>query len=243
MADLHHEIRVKLYDNYLTDNPNDLTAKVFSSKTVDIQKICQSAVNRAKAPTSTEAMEHNVQLFLKEMAFMLMDGYSVNTGYFTASPTVRGVFANRTETFNPQKHSVLFRFNQGETLRKEIPNIKVQVLGLGETGIIISHVVDKKTGSVNDLLTPGGTLRIKGGKLKIVGDAAQTGVSFSDEAGNEYRVEPADVIINNPTELIVEIPAMAAGKYQLTVCTQFSGSSTPLKEARTTVYDKILTVQ
>ena len=243
MADLHHEIRVKLYDNYLTDNPGDFVAKVFSSKTVDIPKICHSAVNRAKAPTSIEAMEHNVQLFLKEMAFLLMDGYSVNTGYFVANPTVRGVFDNRTETFNPQKHSILFRFNQGETLRKEIPNIKVQVLGVGETGIIISHVVDMKTGSVNDQLTPGGTLKIKGGKLKLVGDNPQVGVSFTDEAGNEYRVELADVLINNPSELLVEIPAMPAGKYQLAVCTQFSGSSTPLKEPKATVYDKILTVQ
>ena len=243
MADLHHEIRVNLYENYLTENPNDLTAKVISSKTVNIPEICRSAVNRAKAPTTVEAMEHNVVMFFKEMGFLMMDGYSVNTGYFTASATVRGVFANRNEAFNPQKHSILFRFNQGDILRKEIPNIKVQVMGLGETGIIISHVVDSKTGSVNDLLTPNGTLKIKGGKLKLVGDNPQVGVSFTGEAGNEYRVEECDVIVNNPSELIVQIPALAAGKYQMTVCTQFCGKSTPLKEPRVAVYEKILTVQ
>ena len=70
MSDLHHEIRVNLYDNYLTENPNDLTARVISSKTVNIPEICRSAVNRAKAPTTLEAMEHNVALFLKEMAFL-----------------------------------------------------------------------------------------------------------------------------------------------------------------------------
>ena len=77
---------------------------------------------------------------------------------------------------------VLFRFNQGDTLRKEIPNIAVQVMGVGEIGIIISHVVDQKTGSVNDLLTPGGTLKIRGGKLKIAGDHPDAGVIFEDEA-------------------------------------------------------------
>jgi hypothetical protein len=186
-------------------------------------------------------MEHNAMLFLKEMAYQLMDGYSVNTGYFTANAQVRGVFDSRNETFDPAKHSILFRFNQGDLLRKEIPNVKVQVMGVGETGIIISHVVDVKTGSVNDLITPGGTLKIKGGKLKIAGDNPQVGVSFEDESGNVVRVDERDMIVNNPSELILQIPALAAGKYQLVICTQFAGSNI-LKEPRTCVYEKSLTV-
>ena len=243
MEDVRHNIKVNLYDNYLTENPNDLTAKVISERTLNVREICRTAVGRGGAPSTAEAMEHNVTLFLKEMAYQLMDGYSVNTGYFTANAQVRGVFDSRTETFNPAKHSVLFRFNQGDLLRKEIPGIKVQVMGLGETGIVVSHVVDVKTGSVNDLLTPGGTLKIRGGKLKIVGDNPQTGVSFADEAGNDYRVDERDVVVNNPSELIVQIPALPAGRYQLTICNQFSGNATLLKEPRTTVYDKIFTVQ
>jgi hypothetical protein len=116
-------------------------------------------------------------------------------------------------------------------------------MGMGDTSIVISHVVDSKTGSVNDLITPGGTLKIKGGKLKIAGDNPQTGISFEDEAGNAVRVEERDIVVNNPSELIVQIPPLAAGRYQLTICTQFCGSAIPLKEPRTAVYEKILTVQ
>ena len=77
------------------------------------------AVSRGGAPSTAEAMEHNVALFLKEMSYQLMDGYSVNTGYFTANAQVRGVFDSRSETFDSAKHSILFRFNQGDLLRKE----------------------------------------------------------------------------------------------------------------------------
>ena len=172
-----------------------------------------------------------------------MDGYSVNTGWFTANAQIRGIFGNPAETFNPAKHAVLFRFNQGDLLRKELPNVKVQVMGMGETGIVISHVVDVKTGSVNDLLTPGGTLKIRGGKLKITGDNPRTGVAFENEAGEAIRVDPVDLIVNNPSQLLVHIPAgMTAGKYRLTICTQYCGSAVPLKEPRSAVYEKPFTV-
>jgi hypothetical protein len=244
MNDVFHKIKVNLYENFLTENPNDYSAKVISERTLNVKEICQTAVRRGGAPSTAEAMEHNVALFLKEMAWQLMDGYAVNTGYFTANAQVRGVFDSRSETFDPAKHAVLFRFNQGDILRKEIPNVKVQVMGVGESGIVISHVVDTKTGSVNDLITPGGTLKIKGGKLRIAGENPQVGVSFEDEAGNTVRVEERDVVVNNPSELILQIPVLTAGRYQLTICTQFGGNSKQfLKEPRTAVFEKILTVE
>jgi len=236
-----HRIKVNLYENLLTENPNDYSAKVISERTLNTKEICQTAIKRGGAASTAEAMEHNVNLFLKEMAYQLMDGYSINTGYFTANAQVRGVFDSSKETFNPEKHSILFRFNQGDILRKEIPNVTVQIMGVGDSGIVISHVVDSKTGSVNDLITPIGTLKIKGGKLKIAGDNPDIGVYFEDQYNNRYKVEENDIIVNNPSELIVMIPSLPAGSYKLVVNTQYAVSSL-LKEPRTVVFDKILTV-
>jgi hypothetical protein len=258
--EVRHKIKVNLYENFLTENPDEFTAKVVSERSLSVREICRTATGRGGAPSTAEAMEHNVALFLKEMAYQLMDGYAVNTGYFVANAQVRGVFNNRNEKFDPAKHSVLFRFNQGDTLRKELGNIEVQVMGVGEVGIIISHVVDTKTGSVNDLITPGGNLKIKGGKMKIVGDIstgsagslttslndrAQVGVFFENEQGEAIKVDERDMIVNNPSELIVHIPQLAAGRYALKIITQFSsgGSKQLLKEPRTGVFDKTLTVE
>lgn len=241
MEEVFHRIRVNLYENFLTENPNDYSAKVISERTLNVKEICRTAVSRGGAPSTSEAMEHNVALFLKEMAYQLMDGYSVNTGWFTANAQVRGVFDSRTETFDPEKHTVLFRFNQGDLMRKEIPNVKVQIMGLGESGIVISSVEDSKTSSVNNLITPGGTLKIRGIKLKIAGDNPLVGVAFEDETGNAIRIDERDVVVNKPSELIVQIPPLVAGRYQLTICSQYS-VGTLLKEPRTMVFDKILTV-
>ncbi|MGV8090967.1 MAG: DUF4469 domain-containing protein [Mangrovibacterium sp.] len=188
-------------------------------------------------------MQHGVSLFLKEMAYQLCDGYSVNTGYFTAGPLIKGVFSSPQETFDAQKHSLLFQFNQGDTLRDELPSVEVEIMGIADTGLSILQVTDVKTGSVNDRLTPGRTLKIAGYKVKVAGDNENVGVYFVNQtSGESTRVDPSDMVTNNPSELIVMIPELAAGTYQLQVTTQFSHNSL-LKEPRTVIFDKVLTVQ
>ena len=244
MANILHRIKAILFPNWLTDDPNDYSARVVSERSLNVPEICSTAVNRGGAATTAEAMEHNVNLFLKEMAYQLCDGFSVNTGYFTATTLIRGVFNSPTETFNPEKHSLIFQFNQGETLRKELDSIEVNITGVGESSITVAQVTDVKTGSVNDLLTPNRNLKIRGYKLKLVGDHPEVGVYFVNEATTERtKVDATDIVTNNPSELVIVIPALVAGIYTLEVSSQFSGSSTPLKEPRTSKFDKVLTVK
>ncbi|WP_368811605.1 hypothetical protein [Flavobacterium sp. B17] len=56
----------------------------------------------------------------------------------------------------------MFQFNQGEKLRAEISNIEVEILGVAEASSVILQVTDVKSGSVNDLITPGRNLKIAG---------------------------------------------------------------------------------
>lgn len=204
--------------------------------------MCTAAVNRGGSDVSAPSMEHAVELFLKEMAYQLCDGYSINTGYFTAGTQIRGVFDSPTETFNPKKHTILFQFNQGEKLRAEIPTIEISILGVADNSAAVLQVTDVKSGSVNDQITPGRNLKIQGSKIKIAGENPANGVFFVDVA-TEARtpVDITDRVVNNPSELIVLVPDLAPGSYRLEVVTQFTNGNI-LKEPRTAVFDKILTV-
>ncbi|WP_312903276.1 DNA-binding domain-containing protein [Chryseobacterium taichungense] len=243
MANILHKIKAYLYDNTLTkDNPNDFIARTASERSLSVKQICEAAASRGGADVSASAMEHATELFLKEMAYQLCDGFSVNTGYFTASTTIRGVFDSPSETFNKDKHSIIFQFNQGEKLRAEIPNIEVNILGVTEAFAVILQVTDVKSGSVNDLLTPGRNLKIVGSKIKVTGEDASVGIYFVDTVTQgRTKVEQSDIVTNNPSELIVVIPALAAGTYNLEVITQYS-SGASLKDPRTATLDKVLTV-
>ena len=60
MEEVLHKIKVNLYENYLTDNPDDFSARVISECTLNVKEICRTAVGRGGAPSTAEAMEHNV---------------------------------------------------------------------------------------------------------------------------------------------------------------------------------------
>lgn len=244
MANNLHRVKANLYDNPLTVDTDDFVARVISERTLGVADIANSAVSRGGASVSATDMEHNVNLFFKEMAYQLCDGYSVNTGYFSATPLIKGVFNSPDESFDPSKHSVIFQFTQGETMRKELANIEVQIMGVAESGITITQVTDVKSGSVNNVITPNRNLKIKGNKLKLVGDSEGVGVYFTHaDTGVATKVDASDIVTNNPSELIVVVPALATGTYKVQVMSQFSGSSKPLKELRSFEFDKLLTVQ
>jgi hypothetical protein len=240
-----HKIKAWLYKNLLTPDPDDYVIRVVSERTLDVHEICTSAVSRGGADISVAAMEHGVGLFLKEMGYQLCDGFSINTGWFMARPLVRGVANSPKEQYSKEKHTLLFEFLQGALLRRELENVTVEILGVADTGAVIEQVTDVKTGCINDLLTPGRNLKIAGYKIKIAGDNAANGIYFVNRTtGERTRVDDSEIVTNNPSELIVVTPDLAAGTYQVEVTTQFgSNTKTVLKEPRSAVFDKVLTVQ
>ena len=244
MANLKHKIRAYLYENYLTDDPNDYIARVNSEKTIGIDQICQSAVARGGADISAKSMKHAVGLFLDEMDYLVFDGYSVNVGgYFTAAAAIQGVFNSPMEKFNREKHRIYIQFIQGEITRRGLAEVEVEILGVAMSGGYIAQVIDIRSGTVNELLTPGRNLRIAGNKIKVAGDDPALGVYFVNTA-NESRtqVDEMDIVTNNPSEVLVVIPDLPAGNYRLEIITKFAPNK-PLKTANTIVFDRILVVE
>ena len=238
-----HKIKAYLYENYLTEDPNDFVARVSSERALSIDNVCDSAAARGGADISADSMKHAVKLFFNEMDYQLFDGFSVNFGHFTAAPSIKGVFNNPKEKFNPDKHSLLIQFTQGEIIRKELPSVEVEIMGVAPNGNYIAQVLDVKSGSVNDLLTPNRNLKIAGSKIKISGDGSDLGVYFVNQNDEtRTKVDETDIVTNNPSEVIVMIPELAAGSYQLEIVTKYSGGKL-LANANTMVFDKVLIVE
>jgi hypothetical protein len=238
-----HRIKAWLYPNLLTPNPDDYVIRPVAERTLSVTEICETAVSRGGADISASAMEHAVNLYHKEMGYQLCDGFSINTGWYTAGPQVRGVANSPNEQYSKEKHTLLFEFHQGSLLRKELENVDVEIIGVADTEAAITQVIDVKTGSVNDLLTPNRNLKIAGHKIKIAGDNAANGIYFVNQTTAERtKVDSSDIVTNNPSELIVVIPELTQGTYLLEVTTQYAVGSV-LKEPRTATFDKSLSVE
>jgi hypothetical protein len=106
----------------------------------------------------------------------------------------------------------------------------------------ITSVTDLKTGAINGTLIPGRDLKFSGAKLKIAGDKSEVGLYFVPAGGGaEVKVDPSDIVVNNPAEVIAVIPPLTAGTYRVRIITQFS-SGKHLKTPHTCTFDKPLTV-
>ncbi|MDR0644182.1 MAG: DUF4469 domain-containing protein, partial [Treponema sp.] len=238
-----HTIKAWLYENLLTDDQNDYMARVSAERTLSVRDVCESAVERGGADINAAAMEHAVDLFHKEMGYRLCDGFSVNTSWYNASTHIKGVFTGPTEGFDPARHTVAVEFRQGAELRRELGMVGVDILGKAESGFFIAEVLDLRTRSVNDLLTPGRNAKISGGKLKVEGEDPTCGVYFVNAAdGSKVKVDEADIVENVSAHVLIVIPALSAGTYRLEVRTQFTGGGDRfLKTPRAAVFDRLLT--
>lgn len=241
-----HRIKAYLQKNPLTEDPDDYVFRVQAEKTLNVKDICETANSRGAADVTAAAMQHSVELFLKEMNYQLCDGYSVNTGSFTASAHIKGTAHNPDEKFDPDKHHFLFELHQGAELRKEAQSVTIEVLGVAPAKAHIAQVLDVKSKTTNELLTKGRNLVIKGEEIKVTGTHDSVGVWFvcqdPDATLLKTKVQPDDIVTNNPSEVIIVIPELTGSTYKLEITTNFSSGGGQLKNPRTLNFDKLLIV-
>ncbi len=127
-------------------------------------------------------------------------------------------------------------------VRNEIKTVPVQIMGKASTGPVISRVTDSFTGEVNATITPNNALTVSGDKIQVAGDHESVGVFFISLADGS-RTKVSQIISNKNKELILMIPDLASGDYELELVTQHNNSKGLLKEPKTEKLDAILTVQ
>ena len=110
--------------------------------------------------------------------------------------------------------------------------------------IAIHSVTDAFTGKRDGSLTKGRNAEIRGAFIKVVGDGVGVGVAFTKtDTGTRTLLDAHDIVINEPSRVLIMVPAsLAAGTYDLSLTTQFTGSNKTLKNPRTVIYKTKITI-
>ena len=228
--------------NGLTSAPDDYRAQVVNV-TSHTQEDIVNRIMRIGAGLTRSDIAAVLEAEKQVVAEIIADGGAVNTELFNAFPSIQGVFHSAEASVDGIHQKVRINLHAGMALRDAVGAVKTKKLPGVVSGTIISSVTDIKTGSQNNLLTPGRNIRISGARLKIAGDDPSVGLFFESEAGGApVPVDMSDMVVNHPTELIAVIPALTPGVYRLRIVTQYSGG-TQLKHPHTVTFDKPLTVQ
>jgi hypothetical protein len=227
--------------NDLTQTQDDFRAQVINVTSYTQSDIADRIMKIGAGLTRSDiaaVLEAEKQV----VADIIAEGGAVHTELFNAFPSIQGVFHSTEEAVDGVHQRVRINLHAGTALRNAVAQVKTKRLAAVASGTIIASVTDVKSGSVNGSLTPGRNLKIAGTKLKIDGTDPAVGLFFVPEAGgNPIQVDPSDIVVNHPAELIAVIPTLAPGVYRVRVVTQYSGGGKFRKEPHTITFDKPLT--
>ena len=226
-----NKLNAWLRPNHLTEDKSDYIAVPQTNGSLTVKDIVNDLIREGmeiKAETATDIITR----FNRKAAERVLSGYNVNTGLVYMRPVIKGVF--RDKTWNPAVHSVYVTMNQGYDLRKAVADTTVEILGEQATPLEIYTITDSTTGATDGTLTKGRNAELKGTYLKIAGDNPANGIVFRNiDTKEETRLTLADIVLNEPSRLLILVPAaLAAGEYELSVTTQYSGGNLILKQPR-----------
>lgn len=202
-----------------------------SAGSVDLNKVYEE-MEKEITGVKRETIVHVTTLFLRVVAQLILNGYSVNTGLFRAVARFSGMIEGGV--WNPQKNTVYVDFTQEKLLREAIRQTKVEIQSEKPDSMYITEVEDRILGMLASRITPGHNVFVRGARLKVMGVSADIGVSLTHTDGSVVKIVGDNIIINNPSELLLLLPAnMKDGVYELKVTTQYcNGGNTMLKQPR-----------
>jgi hypothetical protein len=241
--EIMHRIRAKLYPNYLHGVEGSFIARTRAEAPLSIESVCAAAKNRGGFTGNYEDLVEHIKIYLDEAAYQLANGFSVQNGYYSIHPKICGTFGKASDPVDPVKNKIDFSFHTLSRLRELASKITVEIEGVADVTGYIDEVTDIHTGSIDDLLTPGGMLAVGGHKIKTAGDNPDTGVYFVNKADGSRVKVTEHLAENNVSKVIALIPdSLPAGTYTLEIITQYSSGSFFLKEPRTVTCPFDLTV-
>ncbi|GHV81404.1 hypothetical protein AGMMS49944_31950 [Spirochaetia bacterium] len=228
-------------ENDLTENPDNFRAQVTNVTSYTQEEIVNRIMNIGAGLTRSDVVSV-LEAEKQVMAGIIAEGSAINTELFNAFPSIHGVFTSPADPVDGVTRKVKCNLHAGTALRDAVKQVRTRHITAAAKGPVITTVTDVKTGSMNNLLTPGRDVRIAGVKLRIAGEEAFIGLFFVPPGGEPIKVDPSDIVVNNHAELIACIPPLPAGTYQVRIITQYSGSGRFLKTAHTETFNKLLTV-
>jgi hypothetical protein len=235
--------KVWLKLNLLTkDVENDCVAEVSTiGKTLrneDLAQAIKDEGSELQYETLLNILNRADRLRVKK----IQEGYSILSGVSHITPRVLGAWPGGIHRFDPEKHHITVDMSPSSELRAAFEEVGVEVLGVKDSGAVISLVTDAATGKTDGTITINDDIVIEGEKIRVAPDGEEgPGIFFLSVHGEEWPVTRR-LTQNDPKKIIARVPDLPSGTYTLLIKTRFSQSTTLLKEVRTLNYNLPLTV-
>lgn len=209
-------INYSLYQNNLSNNPDDYLAKAAANGTADLDRVIDRMMADGSTVTRADALSA-LESFFTAVTNLLLEGVNVTTPIANFRVGVKGVFDGPNDSFTPERHQVNPTASAGKRLRQEFQQ-KAQ-LRKQESGIPSPNLetyLDINSQTRNATLTPGGMGQLTGYRLKFDAADPRQGIFFLAADGTETRVAIIGQI--KPSSLMFVVPdTLTTGHYTVEV--------------------------
>jgi hypothetical protein len=188
----------------MTPNPDDRKAQVTGYEAVTEKEIIDYITRPGSGITPAEA-KGNYEEIIGAFEHFLEQGYGINTEFLNVRPTMPGVYRNMDDRFDPARHKIRFKAHLGKRYNKTADNVKTEKVAPVSNIPIINSVEDVASGVIDDIITPGGVVTIKGLRLKFKQNDPQQGIFLIASDKTEYRSEK--ILSHTGVLVVFVIPA------------------------------------
>lgn len=226
-----------LSKNQMSQNKEEYVARVTQQETVSYEDIIKMTTRRGLSLTDTELTSA-----FNELTYTINDvlnsGRAVETPFVRYRPSLGGVFLNKDDTFDPNRHTIRINCLAGKSIKIDPQSMNFEKVKFTGTSPFIERVLDYSSLEENNSIKPGGTAEISGELLKIDTEDPEQGIFFTQ---NGTTTKVSVIIRNLPSDLIFNIPdALTPGQYQLEIRNKTNRKDKTLK---TFLFSSLLTVK
>ncbi|MEM9424838.1 MAG: DNA-binding domain-containing protein [Spirochaetota bacterium] len=220
-------IKYELMKNTLGGKPQGYHAMVVNQKVhnregfLDLLVARGTSLNRGDFESALSTIE-------EVMVQIAEDGEGLNCGIFTMHIDIKGSFPTLQSHPDPKKNHAVVNMVAGKKVKEGVSKAKLERVYASGLERRITAVIDKTTGTTNQILTASAPVQILGKELKIAPAPNKApdnkegifAVSLTDGSETKFGLE----ITNMPGELVYMAPVLPAGSYKIEVRSYYSGS-------------------
>lgn len=233
-------LTVDLYDNVLTEKPNDYSGKVNITGTVRNTDVAERIVNE-RTEYRYDTIVNILGMSDKIKAKALAEGKSVVDGMGQWLLNINGPIEGEKPVFDANIHRFGVTFTPGRDLLKYL-KLLVANFRIATTGPVVNGFTDSTTKLINQMITPNAPAIINGANLLIKGDDPSVGIYFTPDGVGKTPIKVDLIVSNTTSQIIIQVPNLPDGQYLLSITTQAGASYTLVKQPRTYQFPILLSV-
>lgn len=204
-------------DNPLTKEVNDYVARPVNLPSHDFQDMLEEITRSGSILKLTET-KAVIETYWDIIGSYIEKGEEYRDDYVSVSFSITGTFEEEERRFDIGKHKLNANINVSSRIQARTDHVDLHHVGYERALPFIDSIFDTSSETANETLTPNGMLAIDGNRLKVYSDSLteDEGVYFLNKATSE-EFRSTFVYENKPKRLIVKIPELPAGNYQVVI--------------------------